>query len=76
MALGLLFSSVGDPAFAYDSEWPPEEDVSFQNQIPAPGLGMGEVSISIPDEFGNWFDHRHVLDGWTVFPVVTIRTNG
>ena len=67
--LGVLFSSVGDPAFAYDSEWPPEEDVSFQNQIPAPGLGMGEVSISIPDEFGDWFDHRHDVGGWMESPL-------
>ncbi|MDP6418036.1 MAG: FlgD immunoglobulin-like domain containing protein [Candidatus Krumholzibacteria bacterium] len=63
-----LLLSLTTIAFAYDSEWPPLKDPDASDPTPAPGLEMGHIAITIPTEFGAWFQHIHIND-WGEFPL-------
>jgi len=63
VGLAILFTALG-----YDSEWPPAPDPIDASIPPGPGLQMGKVSISIPWEFGQWFNHQNNI-GWGTNPL-------
>ncbi len=66
--VGLCVVLIMGAAQGYDSEWPPAPDPVNGSIPPGPGLTMGKISISIPWEFGQWFNHNNHI-GWGTFPL-------
>lgn len=52
-----------------DSEWPPEADPINNQMSPGANLEMGLISVSIPNEFADWFAHQHDVGGWNEWPL-------
>ena len=68
-AATLIAVLVIEVAYAIDSEWPPAADPVNAQMSPGPGLEMEKISISIPNEFSQWFTHQHDVGGWNEWPV-------
>jgi hypothetical protein len=54
---------------AIDSEWPPAPDPINAQMPVGPGLDMGLVTIAIPGEWSQWFNHQHDVGGWNEWPM-------